>query len=142
MDYPSIEEYRAGCRKGLEEELVAGRIDESIVPLVKYLNALPGLYSSGSCSGHGKYPARVWLHVEGGDMRGLFLLAWARDPRFCQDWNLTTNSGEIPPVERSLSFLLESRHSDEDKMRAEAAELIEAIEGIRTHPKIAPDWGF
>ena len=50
-------------------------LDPEIVPLVTALNIIPGVRTSGSCSGHGKHPAWVTSEFKGDEgSMGLFLL--------------------------------------------------------------------
>lgn len=58
-----------------------GKMDEEIVELCNALNALPGIYTIESCSGHGEKPIQIWFKCDG-DMEGLFFITRCVDNRY------------------------------------------------------------
>lgn len=132
-----ISENEAQNRRDLEEALIKGEIDAPCVDLVKKLNELPGLYTSECCSGHGRSPFSIWLHVRANDQRGLFVLARSISPRYWQfgwDWTLDLpDVGDIPPIERALCYRLHTKHRDEALATQQAVSLVENIDYHLAH---------
>ena len=86
-------------------------MDPEAVDLCNAINALPGMKTTESCCGHGKYPFIVFFRIGVSD-QGMFFLARCQDNRywkFGDRWSIktsvadVTDDGSLP-----LTFCLES----------------------------------
>lgn len=89
-----------------------GGIDEEVIPLCTAMNALPGVTTYESCSGHGKEPVIIFFRVSDGEQDGLFFLTRCVDVRYWQfgyKWNISLSVGDTyENGQRPTAFMLQS----------------------------------
>lgn len=81
-------------------------IDEECKELCGVLNQLPGIKSTGSCSGHGEAPFNVWLDIDF-SKRGIRTLTRAIDNRYHKSnegWKIVLAHTDVGD---QISFVLE-----------------------------------
>ena len=101
--YTALEERE---RDLLAQELERGRVDLEVLHLCRTLNAIPGIVTNGSCSGHGKEPLTIWFYAR--SLRCLYPLARCLDRRYGGplSWRCEVQDTDLP--DRSICFLLHS----------------------------------
>lgn len=81
-------------------------MDSEIIDLCVAMNALPGIVTVESCSGHYRDPIRVWFALDYTEdyHRGLLLLARVTCPRYAPSgWRIEIYHDDVRP----LAFMLE-----------------------------------
>ncbi len=102
------------------------QMDIEVINLCDALNCIPGIKTSESCSGHGKYPLSVFFTAI--DQEGLFFLTRCTDSRYWRygnDWKITLSVGDtITEGRLPTNFILESKTLG-DLAYLQAEDLIE-----------------
>lgn len=83
-------------------------MDEECISLCDAMNAVNGIVTSESCSGHGREGLQVWFKTT--SFKGLFFVTRCIDKRyFKHDWNYTVSVGDmIIDGILPISFLISS----------------------------------
>jgi len=110
-----------------------GEIDKEAFPLVSIMNCLPGVRTFESCSGHEKWPFKIYFKV--GDLEGLFFLARCVDGRYWEygyKWKIEVDVGDYKEKLPywPTHFLL---HSGDVKGKDAYKQAISLIENMYYH---------
>lgn len=103
-----------------------GMMDKEIIDLCDAMNSLPGIETSGSCSGHEKYPLSIFFKST--DYEGLFFLTRSIDNRYWKyggKWSIKLIVGDM--YENNylpITYLLESEDIGNEAYK-QATDLIE-----------------
>lgn len=110
-----------------------GGLDEEVIPLCTAMNALPGIITKESCSGHGKEPAIIFFNVEDGKQDGLFFLTRCVDVRYWKyghRWTISLSVGDTYENGQLPTFFL-LRSADVGKEAYE--QMADLIENMNYH---------
>ena len=89
---------------------VHGKLDEEVIDLCNALNSIQGVRTDGSCSGHGKWPLRIWFTIPKNlkPPRGFHTVARAIDRRYGGPSNWTLQIADVDLESKLFSIFLES----------------------------------
>ena len=111
---------------------------ELIIELCDAMNSLPGIRTSGSCSGHGKHGVWVFFHVHPTERHqlGLFFLTRCVDRRYWKyghKWSISLSVGDqMKDDHLPTTYLLASEHNGKEAYD-EVRSLLENIEQHLNH---------
>jgi hypothetical protein len=108
-------------------------LDPEVLDLCMALNKIPGVETTGSCCGHGKYPYWIWFKVTDYSLRGLALLGrsvnWNYGFIGGSRWRVVLDPNDIDPE----AFLLEGPKGEQ---AYEDAKIL----AQRIEERLDPDW--
>lgn len=111
-------------------------IDPEIRELCRVINDhFPGIRTTGGCCGHGGQPLMIFLEVDEGNHKGLFMLARCADRRYWKhghEWKLEIEVCDIPYNPLPITYVLRSEAKGEPAFE-QAEDLLENIEWHRRH---------
>jgi len=118
-----------------------GTMDPEVLDLCNALNALPGIYTTESCCGHGKEKFSIFFQTDGTTQEGLFFIARCIDRRYWKYghlWNATLVVGDAYPQHEPrlglpFSYILACEIKGEEAYK-QAEDLVENLNHHLNHP--------
>jgi len=87
--------------------------DKEMIPLCDALNSIPGVFTTESCSGHGKRVAKVWISINYIEDLNSFL--WAGCHRWWNwgyPWEVHVNSADPERYSNIIKIMLHTTHKE------------------------------
>ena len=114
------------------------KIDPPVRRLCQAINALPGIRTVSSCSGHRKAPVLVFCEFDAADLRGLSLLTRAMDRRYWRHghaWKILLSIADVYDPRNPASAITVTLQSDEVGVIAyrQANDLVRNIQAHLDH---------
>jgi hypothetical protein len=114
-------------------------MDPECLALCDAINAIPGLKTHSSCSGHGKEPFRIWFCAE--TVRSLFILVRHLDTRYGAPVGWTCQVEDTDLVEEPVVFMVE-RQYDGPQIYGEADRISGLIQDFLANDRFMSMWGL
>lgn len=112
-------------------------VDPECISVIKAINAVPGLATTGSCCGHGRQPFEVWFKLtDTKKIHNLQVIAFATDRRYCcpVGWHAELVTYEM---RRGLPHFLLTSEAKGEQAYKEAEKVAECILERLHHKKFS-----